>query len=792
MVKLDIDGQSLDANSGDMIIEVADKAGTYIPRFCYHQKLSIAANCRMCLVEVEGVGKAVPACATPVADGMKVLTRSPKALEAQRHVMEFLLVNHPLDCPVCDQGGQCELQDLSMGYGDGISQYNQGKRSVQDKNIGPLIDTNMTRCIHCTRCVRFGTEIAGVRELGLTGRGEQTQVGTYVAKLVNSEVAGNVIDLCPVGALNAKPNAKQGRAWHLIQHAGAAMHDCLASPVYWHADRDDRGQSHIVQVVPKMGDGGEHCWISDRDRFSYTGLAHKERLKSPMIKKKGVWCEVSWQEAITQLSAIAEGIQREDGHGDNLAVLASPSESMESLYMLQKLWRSLGSSNIDYRWRRWDFSDQSSDSLLPGLGFDPESLGEKHAIWLVDCDLPRECPVLNIHARQATLKGAKVMTTASASYDYPMDIAVEQHPKNGLVDALLAVLQACLSETKIKADTTWAEHLKGIQFTEESEEIAKQMCSQEDATILLGLKPQSRHDFANIYAVLAKIAEVSGATLGALSHGANAAGAAAIGFLPHRGIGGQAVEAVGQDARSIWNSPKKLLGLFNVEPELDTPYGAAMLEGMKSAHWVVAFTSYANDTMKKFADVMLPIAAMGESAGTLMDGNGKLHSFAAAADLPGFARPAWKVFRALGSSLSLVGFAQMTLQDVRDAMHAELDKAAPVTPTTPAMTSENGGDHMQVYWPIYLTDSVVRRAEPLQQALPASAKRVQVGSDVATEHELQSGDTVIVQQGEHHATLTVWVDEKMSAKGICLPMGHTETRGFDLGDIQLHKGEAHV
>nr|MCH9770605.1 NADH-quinone oxidoreductase subunit NuoG [Gammaproteobacteria bacterium] len=368
MVEIDIDGKKISAAEGSTIIEAADAAGIYIPRFCYHKKLSIAANCRMCLIEVEKVGKPMPACATPITPDMKVMTQSPKALAAQRAVMEFLLINHPLDCPICDQGGECELQDLTMGYGRAYSYYGQAKRAVKSQDIGPLIETEMTRCIHCTRCVRFGEEIANLRELGATGRGEEVEIGTYVNHFLKSELSGNVIDLCPVGALTAKPWRYESRSWELQEHRSVAPHDCVGSNLYYHSRARALVQQRVVmRAVPRENEDINEAWLSDRDRFSTEAIYHADRIKQPLQKINGKWCEVSWQQALPEIAKRLHAITDQYG-GSELAALASPNMSTESLYLLQKLWRHLGSHNIDHRFRQHDFDAQEAMPLAPSLG----------------------------------------------------------------------------------------------------------------------------------------------------------------------------------------------------------------------------------------------------------------------------------------------------------------------------------------------------------------------------------------------------------------------------------------
>ena len=402
MVTIEINGITHQAENGQMLIEVADKAGIEIPRFCYHKKLSVAASCRMCLVEVEKAPKPMPACATPVTDGMKVFTKSTKALAAQKSVMEFLLINHPLDCPVCDQGGECDLQDLSVGYGDGNSQFVEVKRVVKDKNIGPLISTDMTRCIHCTRCVRFGQEIAGIRELGATGRGDHMEIGLYVEGSVDSELSGNIIDLCPVGALTSKPFRFSARPWEMTSHDSIAAHDCVGSNITIHTLRDN-----VKRVVARENETVNETWISDRDRFAYLGFNSSDRLQQPMRKVGDEWQECGWEDA---LQTAVDGFKKiiNEQSASQIGAIASPSSTLEEMVLLEKLMRSLGSDNIDHRLRQTDYSDQVNDPLYFGLGIKLREIVEQNAIFVIGANVRKEQPIIGHYIRQASLKGAQV------------------------------------------------------------------------------------------------------------------------------------------------------------------------------------------------------------------------------------------------------------------------------------------------------------------------------------------------------------------------------------------------
>src|SRR3569832_1414792 len=417
MVNIEIDGIPIKAENGAMIIEAADEAGIPIARFCYHKKLSVAANCRMSLVEVDKAAKPLPACATPVTEGMKVLTRSPRALDAQRGTMEFLLINHPLDCPICDQGGECELQDVSMGYGESHSRFEEGKRVVRDKDIGPLISTEMTRCIHCTRCVRFGEEIAGIKELGAVGRGEHMEIGTYVQKAVTSELSGNVIDLCPVGALTSKPFRYTARPWELISVASVAPHDCVGSNIYLH----QRG-NRVMRALPQENAAVNETWISDRDRFSYEGLNCADRLTAPLIKRDGEWEEVDWETALHTAVARIKGVMTAGG-AKPLGMLVSPRATLEEMYLAQKWLRGLGGANIDHRLRQCDFTDQTAAPIVPSLVCTLDELETVDGLLIVGAIVRKDQPIIGHRIRKASLRGARVAVISRVDFELRFRVA---------------------------------------------------------------------------------------------------------------------------------------------------------------------------------------------------------------------------------------------------------------------------------------------------------------------------------------------------------------------------------
>ena len=476
LLDIEINGKPCKAKPGAMIIEVADEAGILIPRFCYHKKLSIAANCRMCLIEVEKAPKPLPACATPVMDGMKVSTKSPYAMQAQKSVMEFLLINHPLDCPICDQGGECELQDVAMGYGRDLSRFNERKRVVKDQDLGPLIATDMTRCIHCTRCVRFGDEIAGLPELGSTGRSEDLKIGTFIEQNMESELSGNVIDVCPVGALTSKPFRFRARAWEINQRDTISPHDGVGSNLHVHIK-----QGKVVRVVPRENDAINEAWISDRDRFSYEGLYSEERLDAPQLKRDGKWHQVDWE---TALGAAAEGLRKvSEAHGAaQLAAICSPSSTLEETYLLQKLMRSLGSGNVDHRLRQHDVSDQDEMPLAPWLGQSLASLESNDVTLLVGCDVRREQPMINHRLRKSVLAGGKVIAVNPVNFEfnYELDAVIVTSPA-GMVQEL-----AALAKAAGKKRSSLSKLLADIEPSDNHENIAKRMKTAGNCSVILG------------------------------------------------------------------------------------------------------------------------------------------------------------------------------------------------------------------------------------------------------------------------------------------------------------------
>ncbi len=780
---IEIDGRTLEAPRGAMIIEVADRHGIHIPRFCYHRKLSIAANCRMCLVEVEKAPKPLPACATPVMDGMKVRTASALAAGAQKAVMEFLLINHPLDCPICDQGGECELQDVAMGYGRGVSRFSERKRVVADKNLGPLIATDMTRCIHCTRCVRFGEEIAGMPELGATGRGEHMEIGTFVEQAVDSEMSGNVIDVCPVGALTSKPFRFQARAWEMGSRDTVAPHDAVGSNVHVHVMG-----GRVKRVVPRENEAVNEVWISDRDRFSYEGLYDEERLLEPMIRRNGEWSVCGWEEALAFASRGLRSLVSRHG-ADAFGTLVSPNASVEEAYLLQKMVRGLGVSDIDHRLRDADFSDQEQAPLCPSLGCSLAEVETRDAVLLVGAWPRKEVPILNHRLRKASLAGARVMVLNPADYEFNfrVDGRIVVSP-DAMVDALASVLSGSAAPAELCPGVR--EVVDGASHSEDAAAIASTLADADHAALLLGPMVARHPEGALLRALARALASATGASLGQLTEGANAAGAWLAGALPHRGPGGRSLERPGRDARSMLRDARPGYLLFGIEPELDCGDPALALSAMRGADFVAVFTAYRSEAMSRYADVMLPIAPYAENSGTFVNLEGRWQSFEAAVRPPGEARPGWKVLRVMGNVLDLEGFDYLSAEEVRGEVESLVEQAAPIraawrsgerTPWPREALCRLGSV------PLYAADAIVRRAPALQQTRDAAFAGVSLNSAAAARLGLEDGARATVRQGDACIRLPVFIDDRLPDGCACLPAGVPQAAalGPDIGPMHV-------
>jgi NADH-quinone oxidoreductase subunit G len=702
-VNIEVNGVPMKARKGENIIRATDREGVYVPRFCYHDKLPVAANCRMCLVEVEKAPKPLPACATPVAEGMKIFTTSVKAIGAQRSVMEFLLINHPLDCPICDQGGECELQDLAVGFGRDISRFVERKRSVKDKNLGPLVSTDMTRCIHCTRCVRFGQDIAGIQEMGATGRGENMEIGTFIEHSVDHELSGNIIDLCPVGALNSKPFRYRGRGWEMTQVPLISPHDGVGTQLYGHVLR-----GRLMRVVPRPCEEINETWIADRDRFSYEGVYSEDRLLAPQLRQAdGSWREVEWDVA---LAAAAQGLRGVAREAPGVGLLAHPSSTLEELYLLARLAEGLGSANIDHRLRQRDFRDQASDALAPGLGVAIAEIDKLDALLVVGSNLRHEVPILAHRVRKASLRGARISFINPMRFDYFFAVAhsVLSPPAHQVAD-LAAVLTAALDGAS--APVQLGELLAGVAPTEHHRAIAATLRSGERRAIWLGALAARSSRYSELRALARALAAASGASYGELAEGGNAAGAYLAGAVPHRSAGGAVRAVAGRTARQMLEQTLPGYLLLNTEPWADAAL-PGVLTTVSRARCVVALSAYASEEMRRAAHILLPAGTFAETSGTYVNLEGRWQSQGGAAKPLGVSRPAWKILRVLGNLLDLPGFDYQSSEQVRDELKSRLEVARPPSLHAPAALQAAATDSV-LDLPMYQIDPVLRRAAPL-------------------------------------------------------------------------------
>ncbi len=772
-ITIEVDGKQLAATPGQMLIDVTDEAGITVPRFCYHKHLSVAANCRMCLVEVENAPKPLPACATPCTNGMKVFTKSPLARAAQKGTMEFLLINHPLDCPICDQGGECELQDVALGYGSDVSRFSEIKRVVTDPDIGPLVATEMTRCIHCTRCVRFGEEIAGLRELGATGRGEHTKIGTYVKHAMTSELSGNVIDLCPVGALTSKPFRYTARAWEMTQHETIAAHDSVGSNLYAHVRR-----GKVMRIVPRENDAINQTWISDRDRFSYTGLDHEDRLTQPMIRESGTLKTVTWDVA---LKKAAESLTRVKSHPDEVMALVSPSATLEEMYLAQKLMRSMGSNNIDHRLRQIDFRGDVADPQVAWLGVTLDDLEHSDAVLLVGSNVRKEQPMINHRLHLAANRGASIMAInpLAAETNYTAGPSLVVKP-SGMVKSLQALASAVGAGDE------------AMPVSDEVRAIAERLRSAADAVVLLGNIAVSHPDYSILRDTAARIAEATGCALGIIPEAANSVGAWLAGALPNRLPGGKPVAASGRSVNEMMTPPPQSALLVGIEPQADAARGRALVNSLRGTESVIAISAYMSDALKEVAEVVLPMTPFSETSGTFVNAQGDMQSFSGLVKPKGESRPGWKILRVLGNFLDLEGFDFESSEDVCNELTLLCDDSLPEMKVGHSGMAESkteaGGVEATPYVPAYSIDAVVRRSEPLQSTVDARSV-FRMHPQTASAHGLSDGNWAILKQGENHCSAKIVTDDEL-CEGVLV----YASRSGDLmwGNSMIEKAETGV
>jgi len=781
MIEIELDGKKVSVAEGSMIMHAADAAGTYIPHFCYHKKLSIAANCRMCLVDVEKMPKPMPACATPVTNGMIVRTKSAKATDAQKSVMEFLLINHPLDCPICDQGGECQLQDLAVGYGASSSRYLEEKRVIFPKEAGPLICmAEMTRCIHCTRCVRFGQEVAGVMELGMVHRGEHSEITTVEGRTIDSEVSGNMIDLCPVGALTSKPFRYQARTWELSRRKSISPHDSTGTNLIVQV----KGGS-VLRVLPLENEAVNETWLADRDRFSYEALSSDARLTKPMIKQSGpngqAWQTVDWN---TALSYVADGLKRIKGEfgasqpGAGIGAIAHASSTCEEMHLLAKLMRGLGSENIDHRLRHADFANAAPAGKARWLGTSIASLSQLDSALVVGSFLRKDHPLLALRLRAAARRGAKVHSLHAVHDDWLMPMAGQiTAAPSGWLQALADIATVVAGSKAIQAP------LQGQQ-SDQALAAADALLSGQRKAILLGHAAAQHPQAGAILALASWIADQTGATCGYLGEAGNSVGAQLVRAVPGEG---------GLNAGQMLTQPMKALLMLNTEPVLDAANAAAARKALAGSGLVVALTPFRN-VADDLADVMLPIAPFTETAGTYVNAEGRVQGFHGVVKPLGDARPAWKVLRVLGNLLALPGFDFETAEDVRaEALGdvATLSERLDNHSNSPIEVGPPAPQGLQRISdvPIYSADAIVRRAISLQLTADARAPVVGLPSSLWRKLGLQPGGKVHVAQAEGGVVLPAREDPTLADDTVRVAAGHGSTAALGpmFGAITVEK-----
>lgn len=791
MVKIEIDGKEIDARDGDMVIEAADAAGIYIPRFCYHKKLSVAANCRMCLVEVEKARKPLPACATPVTDGMKVSTKSKNALSAQKGVMEFLLINHPLDCPICDQGGECELQDVAMGYGRDVSRFSETKRVVFDKYIGPLISTDMTRCIHCTRCVRFGEEIAGIKELGATGRGEHMSIGTYIEKSIDSELSGNVIDLCPVGALTSKPFRYSARSWEMQQRDSIAAHDCVGSNTFTHVR-----QGKMMRVVPRDNEAINETWISDRDRFSYQGIESADRLTQPLVKENGQWQTVSWEEALDKaFSAINKTLNEADAQ--QVGVLASPNSTTEEHYLLQKLARSQGINNLDHRLRQIDFTSQQQQASYLSLGMDIEALEKLNAGLFVGANIRKDQPIIGHRIRKAALRGAAIsfVNTIAQKVLFDTKANIAASPE-GMIAELSGILKAALQLNSSAKVSSHAKQLAdAAKVSEEHKDVAQSLNDGDKSGVFIGTQAMLNPAMSGIETLVSAIAIATNSQLGYITDGANASGASLAGMLPHRLSGGKTADNQGLNSQEMLTTGLNTYVLLNIEPDYDFANALDAKKAFSNADNVIALSAFDSESLRECATIILPIASYAETAGTLINIAGTKQSFNGCIPPKGEARPAWKVIRVLANLFEAPGFEYLSVEDILDEIDTHLGEISLSVNSidTDINKPQSGGLVCVPSIATYGGDAVQRRAPALQATKDGRRDQMaSMNSATAKTAGLAQGDGVVITQGDNELVTSVNIDDSVADNCVVVPLGTDNGAKINVlnSAIKLSKAES--
>ncbi|MDR0576929.1 MAG: NADH-quinone oxidoreductase subunit NuoG [Candidatus Accumulibacter sp.] len=781
MLDIEIDGKQVQVPPGSTIMDAARALGAYIPHFCYHKKLSIAANCRMCLVQVEKAPKPLPACATPAANGMKVFTHSELAVKAQKGVMEFLLINHPLDCPICDQGGECQLQDLSVGYGGTASRYREAKHVVVAKDVGPLISMReMSRCIHCTRCVRFGQEIAGVMELGMANRNVHSEILTFVGRSVDSELSGNMIDLCPVGALTSKPFRYSARSWELSRRGSVSPHDSLGTNLIVQVKN-----GRVMRVLPRENEEINECWISDKDRFSYEALNSAERLQKPMVRVDGALREVEWNVALDYVAHALKDVAGKHGAG-SLAALASPHSTAEELYLLRKLMRAMGSGNVDFRPRRSDFSSDGKRAGIPWLGLRIAEIQNLSAALVVGGFLRKDHPLFAQRLRQLARKAGKVSVVSVTGDESLIDLhaRISVAPRN-LARALAGVLKA--AATRLGAAVPAG--LETVEPCAQAQAIAESLTTGGKKAIFLGNVAEQVDQAGQLHALAADLSRLTGASLGFIGEAANSVGGYVAGALP----GGEGLD--GLNAREMFARPRKAYLLLGVEPEFDCANPREAVAAIKQADFVAVMTPFRDGAAMDYADALLPLAAFTETSGTYVNTEGRVQSVSGVCRPPGEARPGWKVLRVLGNTLALPGFDHESSEAVRDefipagAPFAEnLDNGVDL-PLAPLPAASAGGLERIADVPIHFADALARRARALQKTRDAAEPVARIHPETLDRLGVAAGERVRVRQGPGEAVLTARADALVPPDCVRVAAAHATTAslGGMFGPIDVER-----
>ena len=766
MLELELDGKLMEVPEGSTVMDAANKAGIYVPHFCYHRKLSIAANCRMCLVQVEKAPKPLPACATPVTNGMKVWTHSDTAVNAQKGVMEFLLINHPLDCPICDQGGECQLQDLAVGYGGSGSHYEEDKRVVNNKNLGPLISTDMTRCIHCTRCVRFGQEIAGIMELGMIGRGEHAEIITFVGKTVDSELSGNAIDLCPVGALTSKPFRYSARTWELTRKPSVSPHCGLGSNLTLQVK-----QNRVMRTLPRDNEAINECWLSDKDRFSYEALNADTRMPRPMLRKDEAWQEVDWPVA---LEFIAKELQRIKGaHGAAaIGALVTPHQTLEEMHLLQKLLRGFGSGNVDFRLRQVDFSSDGKLAGIPWLGMNIADIGALDRVLVIGSTLRKDHPLLAHRLRQSTKKRTELNLIHAADDDLLMRVANKAIVAPALLPQTLAQVVKAAAELKnVAVPEAVRGAVAGVTVGDAAQRIAASLVAGKQVAVFLGNFAQQHPAAGELHALAQALGAVIGCPFGFLGEAANSVGGYVAGCVPTGKV-------TGKNARQMIEAPLKAYLLLGVEPELDMHNPRQAIAALKQAELVVALSPFQHRATE-YAHVLLPIAPFTETAGTFISTEGRVQTFAGVVQPLGETRPAWKVLRVLGNLLGVAGFEHDGADDAqREALHGKTEifnKNNELNNNLGTLSIAGSGVARIAETPIYAADALARRAPGLQKTRDAQPPAATMNRALADQLGLRDGDFVRVMQDGGEVSVPYAIDDKLPAGCVRLAAARPET-----------------